>query len=184
MDDLVANLVGGPSPLPHSVDTGEQGAGALRDQLRAAQKSGDDLRVVLASIGVVRTQQPVGGGETLFLIATTLQSTPPAPPISSTIPESLVQERLASSQIKESIPDRASGIDSSVDFSGLDEAFGDSPLVFPLPAADTVNTLKRPTRVGRRRSTQNRVEMTELRVELFAPGGPRALSPCLLPVFD
>lgn len=179
MDDLVANLVGTAAPSPlgtNAGSSGRAGAGALRDQLRAAEKDVAEKRIVMAAIGAARGQKSADFGQTVFLVAYNLASLTTAPPLDS-------NRRRTSANISNGVPGSLSIVEEvnempgfeMMDFNSLDEAFGDAATVTDGKKARECSSQGDVEGGGLRgERVEQKVELVEVKIDFLAADGPRA----------
>ncbi|KAI5478688.1 hypothetical protein MNV49_004715 [Pseudohyphozyma bogoriensis] len=209
IDDIVANLVNtipGEGISPSAVvgalglGTGEGATGsgkAMREELRNATGGGmgKTERVEMAAVGIARAGKRVEDlATTTFLIATstthTTYPTSTSPPLPATIeipsiPNPTQTNGLEMNLESVNINLNDEGMDFSLDF--LDSAFGSPPdpnaNAVPTPAVAATGKVEDGKKVEAGRWGERKVELSEVKVELNAPGGPRVTTRPLAPLF-
>lgn len=180
MDDLVANLVGGaaPSPMGANIDSNERaGAGALRDQLRAAENDMDESKIVMAAIGAARIEKSADLGQTLFLVAYNVASRKSAP-LKSSQNISHMSKSFGPDGAPTSLSIVEEGGESPgfamMDFNSLDEAFGVPTVKSDKEGAINVGTVGIQEAGGLQgERDEPKVELVEVKIDFLAIGGPR-----------
>ncbi|KAK4058635.1 GTPase-activating protein [Microbotryomycetes sp. JL221] len=210
MDALVANLVEGlpaSAPTPNTlaatiagVSNGQHlsaGSDALKEQLKLAEAlgtAGEGTRVSKAAIGAVRMRCGIEAGETTFIVATNsrLIQAPPANFEDSSVLFSAARAASAQNQKSKGMDftTAASSPDDFnndfTDFSALDEAFGSTAKNSPANEGGEDQTSRDEMdgfeRVFSNDELTRMINMTEVKLEMMAPDGPRVTMKQLPPV--